>query len=256
MKKLLLASLACTAVMAAASVHAADLGPRPAYKAPRAVPPVPMFSWTGCYIGAQLGGGWGHKDWEDVSSDGFFLGGRSVIRDDVSGFLGGGQIGCNYQFASNWMIGIEGEGLGTGIDGSVTNPFRAGEALKVKTDWIAAATARLGWTSDRWVGYVKGGGAWAGDKFHVDLVGEPFDASATRSGWTAGAGLEWAFAPSWTVFAEYDFYDFGHRDALFFECLNQCNPIGHVRIGQEIHAVKVGVNLFWDPGKAPGVARY
>jgi outer membrane immunogenic protein len=256
MKKLLLASLAATALMAATSVHAADLGRRPTYKAPPAVAPIPMFSWTGCYIGAQLGGGWGHKDWADVSADGFFLGEHGVIHHDVSGFLGGGQIGCNYQFASNWVVGIEGEGLGAGIDGSVTDPFRAGEPLRVKTEWIAAVTGRLGWTWDRWMLYGKGGGAWAGDKFHVDLFGVPFDASATRSGWTVGAGLEWAFARNWTVFAEYDFYDFGNRDTVFQCREDSCLPHRLVRIGQEIHAVKVGVNLLWGLGKAPVVARY
>src|SRR5438105_2360238 len=223
MKKLLLASLAGTAAVAAAAADGADIGPRPVYKAPPAAAPIPIFSWTGCYIGGQLGGGWGHKDWQDVSSDGFFLGGHEVIREDVSGFVGGGQIGCNYQLASNWMIGIEGEGLGAGIDGSVADPFRPSQTLRAKTDWIAAVTGRLGWTWDRFVFYGKGGGAWAGDKFHVDFFGTPADASVTRSGWTVGFGLEWAFAPNWTVFAEYDYYDFGHHDT-FFSCPGSCIP--------------------------------
>jgi outer membrane immunogenic protein len=250
MKKFLLVSLAGTAVMAAAPSDAADLGRRPVYKAPPAVMPIPMFSWTGCYVGGQLGWGWGNKDWQDTSSDGFFLGGHAVISDDVKGFAGGGQIGCNYQFSSNWMIGIEGEALGAGIDGSVTDPFRPSQVLSAKVDWIGAVTGRLGWTWDRWVLYGKGGGAWAGDKFHVNFSSTPFDASATRSGFTVGGGLEWAFAPNWTVFAEYDFYDFGNHDTGL-GCGSLCIPHGPLRVDQQIHAVKLGLNWLWGYGQAP-----
>src|SRR5260370_13591727 len=62
MKKILLGSVATGALVAAGSASAADLGPRPAYKAPPVAAPVPVFSWTGCFVGAHGGWGWGKKD--------------------------------------------------------------------------------------------------------------------------------------------------------------------------------------------------
>ena len=99
MKKVLLAGITGAALVAGAPTHAADLGRRPPpYKAPPpVVAPVPIFTWTGCYIGGHIGGGWGRK----TASAPELLPGVSVP-GHTSGFLGGGQVGCNYQFLPNW----------------------------------------------------------------------------------------------------------------------------------------------------------
>src|SRR5260370_31923009 len=108
---------------AGAPARAADLGPRPAYKAPPIVAPVPLFTWTGCYIGAHIGGGWGRKDWSNVPpSDNIDFSDSRTVHDDVSGILGGGQIGCDYQFAPNWVVGIEGSCSGSGSTGGFNPP--------------------------------------------------------------------------------------------------------------------------------------
>src|SRR5437660_6783759 len=107
MKKLLLAGATGVALIAG-SANAADLGTRPTYKAPPpVVAPVPIFTWTGCYLGGHVGGGWGHKDVRDPTGDVFAPPG-GVVPIDTSGFLGGGQVGCDWQFASSWVLGIEG----------------------------------------------------------------------------------------------------------------------------------------------------
>jgi hypothetical protein len=98
----------------------------------------------------------------------------------VSGFLGGGQVGCNLQFG---VIGIEGDGSGSDIRGDITQTVLGitGTA-HAQTDWIASATGRLGWAWDRWLLYAKGGAAWAGDKYSafIPVFNEQLEASETR----------------------------------------------------------------------------
>jgi outer membrane immunogenic protein len=185
MKKML-AGITGAALIAITPGNAADLG-RPIYKAPPPVPaPVRVFSWTGCYIGGNIGWGWG-RDTISIPNVAEITGepeltGVSAPSEtaDTSGVLGGGQIGCNYQFAPNWVIGIEGDGEAANIKGdathsdSFTNPL-TGAAETVtgtshrQTDWIASATGRLGLTWDRVMLYAKGGAAWVGAKCSADL---------------------------------------------------------------------------------------
>ncbi len=157
MKKVLLAGISAVAVAAIAPANAADLG-RPVYRAqPAYVPvPVPVYSWTGCCIGGHVGWGWGS---ETVSIPNLgettglpVLEGVSLgpVTGDTSGFLGGGQVGCNYQFVPNWLIGIEGEGSAADIKGDVHESFSFVDpngfphtvtgTAHAQTDWIASAT--------------------------------------------------------------------------------------------------------------------
>jgi outer membrane immunogenic protein len=112
---------------------------------------------------------------------------------DTSGVIGGGQVGCNYQFAPNWVIGIEGDGSAADIKGDATATILGitGTA-HVRTDWIASVTGRVGWAADRWLVYAKGGAAWAGDNYSADVpvFVEHIGASETRAGWTVGGGVE------------------------------------------------------------------
>jgi outer membrane immunogenic protein len=264
----LLASVAGIALVAGAPANAADLGQRPTYKAPPVVAPVPLFTWTGCYLGGHIGGGWGFKDFADPArGDGSltndFIGDGSApqsIRARVSGFLGGGQVGCDFQFATNWVAGIEASFSGANIKGNVLDPFRSGKVFTARTDWLTSVTDRIGWAWDRWLIYAKGGVAWVGDKYHVvDGNNTPslYDASEDRLGWTAGIGIEWAFWNNWSAKLEYDFYDFGRRTVLIPRTNNaESFDIFAVLIKQEINTVKFGINYRFGWGKAPVVARY
>src|SRR5579862_7004496 len=131
--------------------------PPPIYKAPPAYV-APAFSWTGFYIGANMGAGWNQGNLND--SFGLFSGGAN----NNATFLGGGQVGANYQI-NNFVLGIEGDfdwfannnsATGTTTDGSTTisgieNPR-----------WLTTLTGRLGIAVDRVLFYGKGGGAWVG----------------------------------------------------------------------------------------------
>ncbi len=145
---------------------AADLPVR--YSPPPALAPVVVsyYSWTGCYVGGNVGGMWVKKDWTDrcgrsVSSVGRFG------SHDANGWLGGVQAGCNYQ-VGGWVFGIQGDYDWTGASGQSADLLIFPAAC---TDWLEASrslssvTGRVGYAWDRFLGYVKGGGAWEQDKY-------------------------------------------------------------------------------------------
>lgn len=227
MKKLLLSTVSVVALVAA----------EPTLGAPRAAPPV--FNWTGCYIGAHAGGGWARNVLTDTGS-GFLVSstGPVSIQDNSSGFLGGGQIGCNYQFAPMWVTGIEVDVSAANISGDVTSPFKSPNSLwTVKTDWLASATGRFGYSWDHWLAYAKGGAAWAHDKYAA-TYGATYTGDETRIGWTIGGGLEWAFMDNWSAKLEYDYFDFGSKDVN----LSIPGLVVPENNKQQIHAVKFGIN--------------
>jgi outer membrane immunogenic protein len=239
MQKVSLASVIIGTLFIANSSFAADL----AVKAP---PPIaPVFSWTGCYIGAHLGGAWGDETVAVPS----LLPGISVT-GHTSGFLGGAQGGCNYQFGGNWLVGFEAEGSGADIKGDTTQTiFAITGTAHARTDWVASATGRLGWTWDRLLVYGKGGAAWAGNQYSVfiPVFAEQETASETRPGWTVGGGVEWAFLNNWSVKAEYDYYDFGTRTlTLVGTFAGAPIAVPGVEVRQKMSVAKLGVNYrFW-----------
>ena len=137
---------------------AADL---PIRKAPPA--PVPVFSWSGFYIGAHIGTGWGTTEAEINSFSGFGGGvGGFVIpvsQTQSNGFLGGVQGGYNWQLSPWAVIGVEADFSWTGIKG--TSPCLVIFGCSTDHDWIATVAGRFGVTYDRALFYVKGGVAWA-----------------------------------------------------------------------------------------------
>ena len=210
-----------------------------AVKARPMAPPV-AFSWTGCYVGGNVGGLWGRKDWNDTAT-GIFDG-----SNDTSGWLAGGQVGCNYQTGA-WVFGIQGDYDWTNANHRdvtfVPSSFAAGTLLESQMRGLASVTGRVGYSWDRFLGYVKGGGAWVRDNYaQYSAAGIQLDtASETRSGWTVGVGGEYAFAPNWSAFVEYDYYGFGTRTVPFtFVSTGAFSYNEDIR--QTINVVKIGVN--------------
>jgi outer membrane immunogenic protein len=147
--------------MAAGGAAAADMS-APVYKAP---PRIPVFSWTGWYIGVHAGGAWGTKEWRDPSTfDGFvtFTSNDTTLDNyGVNGLLGGGQIGYNYQSGA-WVWGIEAQGSWAGIRGSSACPgslafLRGDVSCRTNVDALGSLAVRLGGTIGRAMLYVKGG---------------------------------------------------------------------------------------------------
>jgi outer membrane immunogenic protein len=248
MKKILFASVALAA-LTAGSASAADL---PIRQAPAAAPvyaPI-IFSWTGFYIGANVGGVWNQTSVTDTAA----LIGASTGNNNGA-FMGGGQVGANYQMGS-FVLGVEGD-----FDWAAKNNNAATVgALTVTSNntWISTAAARFGFAYDRVLFYGKAGGGWIGNNgFTVTntATGASFSGTNnnTASGWLVGAGIEWAFAYNWSVKLEYDY--------LGLSSQSFATPAGFVPVdtfttgNNNVQMVKLGVNyrFGWD---APVAARY
>jgi outer membrane immunogenic protein len=241
MKRLIVASIGVLAI-GLTTANAADIrGRPPVYRAPPpAPPPVYYFSWTGCYFGGHIGGVWARKDWtvRDPAFPSFL--GQSDGSHRADGFLGGVQAGCDYQFAGGWVIGVAGDYAWTDASGSHSSPLFPGSVNHTRIDSLASVTGRLGYGWDRFLGYVKGGGAWERDKHNfIDgaLIGS---VSNTRSGWTVGVGGEYAFSNFVSGFVEYNYYDFGTRDLSFRQNFGGTFIYG---IDETKHVVKAGLNF-------------
>ncbi len=242
MRRLLLAA---TAVTVCGPVFAADLIPVMPTKAPVNALQPPPFTWTGCYLGGNVGAGWGQTNFSgdtDIAPTG-----NSVNVNAGSGFLGGGQVGCNFQVASNWAWGAEADFSWADIAGNANDPFFANKNLSSRTDSLASVTGRIGYTWDRWMLYGKGGAAWAQEQYAFvgnntsGGLGSFNDISnATSFGWTVGGGIEWAFAPAWSAKVEFDYYGFGSGVVMLTDPTT--GAVSMPAIKQNIEAFKFGIN--------------
>jgi outer membrane immunogenic protein len=181
--------------------NAADLP----MKAPPPAAPVYMpYTWTGLYIGGNVGGAWAQGNINDDVTGFHFS-------TSHSGFIGGGQVGFNYQANNPLVLGVEADFDWTSLNATGATIFfpriRAILQGSANTKSIAALAGRLGYANDRWLFYGKFGGAWVGNQTMItDLTtGAEFSTSNTNNGWLAGAGIEWAFSPNWTARIEYDY---------------------------------------------------
>ncbi|HZE54409.1 MAG TPA: outer membrane protein [Bradyrhizobium sp.] len=237
MKKLLFGAAAC--LVFAAPAFAADLRPRTYTKAPVYSAPEAVYNWTGFYIGGHVGGAFP---------------GDSSFEGSDGRFLGGVQGGFDYQFATNWVIGAEAQysWLGGNSGGGVI--FPGGTLVTGNTDQLGSATARLGYAFGPALLYAKGGYAWRGNNnIGVSVGGLPaaFTTSGNqRDGYTVGAGLEYMFAPNWSVKGEYQFYNFGNTTFTAGPA-----PIIGARFRDDEHTVKLGINYRFGWG-GPVAARY
>jgi len=235
-------ALAAIAIMAS-QASAADL-PRKAAPAPLPPPP-PPYVWTGCYVGGNVGGAWAHVDVTAVASG--FSGSRSN-----SGFAGGGQIGCDYQFYNSWVVGIRNMFDGTDIHKTRTLTFidpTTGSAVaggfNTKVNWFDTLTGRVGYlAAPNWLIYGQGGAAWSKVSASITngfgaQIGSISDNS--RTGWTAGGGVEWQFIPHWSAFIEYNYLGFGTRSGSFLACGPLAN-CGVFSAKANIQNALIGVN--------------
>lgn len=200
MKKFLLST---AAVILATPAFAADMGV-PVRKAPSAMAPV--YSWTGCYIGAQVGGQWGRDHTaEFTTATGVSTGFNQHFNSD--GFVGGGHIGCTWQ-TGVWVWGLEGDFEGASVDGGYRLSNLDGTDFNL--DWQGSIRGRLGWAVNRTLFYVTGGLSFASLEYTYVATNTVFESfKDTEIGWTIGAGIEHAFAGNWTARVEYRFTDYG-----------------------------------------------
>jgi outer membrane immunogenic protein len=256
MKKFLLGSVALAAMIAGPAM-AADMP----LKAP---PPVVLYSWTGCYVGGHVGGKVGRADVNyGTNVLAIAPGTRTTDPIFMSGAVGGAQVGCQYQFAGGWLIGIEGDGSWVNADGQGVETLFPTFRVQVTEHWMATARGRLGYAWDKWMFFVTGGGAWAGVEtknwnttpVFPGAIGAPPAAiqQNTLSGWTVGFGGEYALGYGWSIKGEYLYVDFS-ESTYFYP--TQPTALAEFRTHLRQSVVRFGMNYKFDWGYAPVVARY
>lgn len=242
-KKVLTGLLATAAVAVVSSANAADLSPM--YR--KAPPSAPTFSWTGCHIGTHTGLGAGHTQWTDTQGDGNIDASFTTrtAHTDMSGALYGGQLGCDMQLNSNWVIGLEGSISASDITGTNQDQFNAPWTLRNNNDWFGSVTGRLGFAAPNNVLlYTRGGVAFAHNNFEIENSGVTLGMpSSTVVGWTIGSGIEWAFAQSWSVFTEANYYSFGNQTQTFNVVPGFINLPTTINTKQQIETLTIGVNF-------------
>ncbi len=234
-----MALLALSAMTASAADYA-----RPA---PSIAPPI--FNWTGCYIGGHLGG---------VASDDRTINNAGGTLDfGAGGVIGGGQAGCDHQFTNNWVIGAEGRAARSSLSSQhashVVFPalgIAVPSQFGLKNDFLASITARFGYAyGSGWLFYGRGGVAWTHERIDEAYVspatGLAIDPSASvmRTGWTLGAGVEWAFAPCWSANVEYNYHDFGTKGPI--QLISPVDGVTVAHLKDTIHAATIGVNYHY-----------
>jgi outer membrane immunogenic protein len=254
MQKLWLGSVGLAALLTAGQLatlraNAADLASTP-YAA--------GFSWTSFYIGGHVGGAWDSRDvglFDTISGEKVGIG-----KTKASGFLGGGQIGLDYQLAPNWVIGIEADVAGANLKSTAFNNNGSGNISTGSVqhdnsiDLFGTARGRLGYASNNWLLFGSGGFAWANEQvtrtqlqgsYHQATPGTAEKASGTGKGWAAGGGLEWGFAQNWSARVEYLHVELGPESFVF--------PLAHVRNDAKVtmDIARFGVNY-----RLGGGARY
>jgi outer membrane immunogenic protein len=205
-----LLAVLCTAVGLSATAFAADLPPAPAPRAPAVYVPavLPVYNWSGIYVGINGGYGFGTTEWTDPSNP---SGSTSTGNFNTSGGLVGGTVGVNFQ-TGGFVFGAEGDWDWQGLQGTsnsafcnaILTPSTAIPSCETKSDWIATIRGRAGYAADRVLFYATGGGAAGNVQTGLNTLSLQ---STTEFGWTAGAGIEWAFADNWTAKVEYLYVD-------------------------------------------------
>jgi outer membrane immunogenic protein len=238
---------------------AADLAVKAPYAAPGAV-----WNWTGFYLGANAGAGWGTTEASLSPNQNLGIPGNiALTQNSRSGFLGGGQFGYNFQ--SGWAVfGVEGSIDGLDVKGTTPclGGFGGGVAASctAKSNWLATVTGRIGGVvGDRTLVYVKGGAAWLNTDhtFNAIIGGGPgatvsASSSSTAFGWVLGLGTEYAFDHNWSAFVEYNYMDFDKK-AITLDFGGFGPGALPVDIKNKLSVAKVGVNYKFG---GPIVAKY
>jgi len=249
---------------------AADLPVAPTYapvytKAPP--PPSPVMSWTGFYIGGDVGGTW-FKDqaaWNPLPIGPAPAFGANPITatEQGSSVIGGAHIGYNYQVAPAGVVGIEGDWMWSGAKASFTQPWTffgtatvvpgSSTTMGTQLEWLASIRGRVGYlVAPTVLLYGTGGVAFADFKYtasNTNGVGgagnynAPVSLTNTQPGWVAGGGLEWMVTNNWSVRGEYLFYQFNRGLNVIATSVNfPAFPSNYVWGRTNINVVRAGVS--------------
>lgn len=220
-KKIVSASV--FAIMVSSTAHAAD-----AIVSQEPVPMASVFSWGGAYLGGEIGWGWANSKISNRNSDG------SSDTLESNGFLGGVYAGYNFDMGNNVILGVEGNFDYSDLKKSRDYGFQNTLAYTTKSqlEWSGALRARAGYAIDRFMPYIAGGLAFGDIKTNYADSAREFSNSQTKTGWTIGAGVDYAATDNVILRLEYRYTDFGHND-FDFDNIAMRNSVktNDVRIG-------------------------
>ena len=260
--------LAISSALLAGSASAADLPSRK--EVPVFIPP-PAFSWTGPYVGLNIGGGWVDRNRNNNNWGG---GWNNNSGNNSSGIVGGGQLGWNYQISPLFVVGLETDIQGTSIGSSGGNNNNWWGGLsnvdRVRVPWFGTVRGRIGLAllDSRLLIYGTGGFAYG--EVNRPLLGWwGNNNNDVRGGWAAGGGVEWAFLPNWSAKIEYLYTELNdnannnNNNWLLLAPVIQPGPLGIGALGgnwnrrTQINTVRAGVNYHFNLfSPTPVVARY
>jgi outer membrane immunogenic protein len=252
LRKLLLSSVAFAALSGAAL--AADLpsrAPPPVY-----IPPPPIFTWTGFYLGINGGGAVGNTQFD------FNNLGITTTSNNFSGGFVGGTIGYDYQWNGPFVVGV----LADADWADITNGFNCsgvgGFSCNVTGNFLGSVRGRIGYAWDRVLFYGSGGLGLGNARFSVtdNVTGFTATDNVFRAGFTAGGGIEYAITNNWAAKVEYLFYDFQHTSFTPGGFDPAIVALGPVTTTTFVHTVRFGVDYKFQPPPppppAPVIAKY
>lgn len=230
--------------LSAGAASAADLAARPYAKAPLAQP---VYSWTGCYVGAVAGAGrtlWDRNGLYDTNpvNDSFTAGTATI----------GGTLGCNYQFAPTWLVGIEGDYNWIDSRNHLTSAagadptggsFDDDSLADLRSRWFGTVRGRLGYLPDpRVLLFVTGGAAFGDTTYSVNDFSPDGLGSGKRNstGYAVGGGAEYLLAANWTVKGEYLHVDLGNKTFSPVPGVNAPDFVTRIKTTHDL--VRIGVN--------------
>jgi outer membrane immunogenic protein len=230
---------ACLAILAIGAIPASAADMRMPTKAPPMAAP-PVATWTGCYIGANIGGGWAKETYTDPLA--VFPEPAGLGSHTASGVMGGGQVGCDWQMGQ-WVVGARGMFDASDLTGNHLL-LPDGDVFDTRISWYGTATVRVGYLfTPTLLGYIQGGAAFKRQKeVIIDVIPEAL-ANKDRTGGTVGIGAEWMFAPNWSVFVEGNWAGFGTKTLTFVDLEVPPGPPFPLNIKESVVTVVGGVNF-------------
>lgn len=201
------------------------------------------LDWTGCYVGIQAGGLFSRQEWLNRTPGGAFYG-VSLGDHTASGWLAGGQAGCDYQFPNGVVLGVQGDYAWSDADGSHPSTRETGVVYGSDVTALASMTGRIGYSWDRVLAYVDAGAAWQRDDYWATTtrLGTAYRGSETRQGWTLGAGGEYALTELLSGFVGVRYYQFGSPEIGLTPQIAGLRR-AYVDLDESTVVVRAGLNL-------------
>ena len=237
--------------------NAADIGGAPPPAPPPLYSPTPIYNWNGFYVGGHIGYAAQNSSITETAVD---TGSSSSGSSTSNSLIGGAQIGYNWVIVPHVVVGFEWDVSGGSFTTNPTTTFTGGGTVgwTDSINWYGTARGRLGFALDNWLFYGSGGFAWAQQDFtRTQLVAGPtspaagatFSASTMKTGWSAGAGVEWGFAPNWNARVEYLYISLGQDTNPYTVASPATARTFNVAESFTMQVVRLGVNykFSWGP---------